>query len=197
MNIYLNIVVMILMTGCAYRFSNQYKRPPSDVRSAHVEKTYDTSGQSMNHHVLTTAFENVIANDGKMALRGSKEADVYIRLHLSKVEKSQYDEGLTGIIREEKSLTVKPVDQYADLRRPIKFANKEALTIDVLVEIWDLRSNKPLFRRNFKAATNYNILDANTGHDNRFLRYTEAQARGFAALSQKIAVDALNAFYKI
>ena len=69
------LISILLYSGCTYRFSNQYLRPPTGVKTAYIEAAYDTSGFALNHQILTKAFEDEIAKDGKLILKRNKNAD--------------------------------------------------------------------------------------------------------------------------
>lgn len=194
--LWVNVALMILTSSCTYRFSNQYLSPPAGLKTIKIEKTYDTSGNAANHQILTKAFEQVIASDGKLDIDHSGKAHIYLRTNLSSLSRQQHKVGLKST-KEEPKLDKKPkIADFSNYKTPNRFANKEKSAIVVEVEFWNTRSRKLLFKKKYSASSDYLILDPNTSRENRFLRYEEVFTNKFSAMSMKIAKTALNDFYK-
>lgn len=193
----LPILAIILGTSCTYRFSNQYLTPPNNAQTILIESAFDTSAHALNHQFLTRAFENAVAKDGKLLLTRKKNADLYLRLNLSNVTRNQYDVGLTNATSDpEISADAPKISEFADMKTPKKFANKERLSLTVNVEFWDLHKKKKVFAKSYTLYEAYPILDTNTERENRYLRYREKMNVHFASISKRIAESALLDFYR-
>ena len=117
------LLITLLSSSCTYRFSNQFLRPPTGIKTAFIEAAFDTSGHALNHQILTRAFEDEVAKDGKLILKRSKNADLYIRFNLSKVNRNQYDVGLTNATSDpDLSADAPIISEYPDMKTPNKFA---------------------------------------------------------------------------
>jgi hypothetical protein len=188
--------LFLAASSCTYRFSNQYLKPPSGIKTVYIEPAFDTSGNAVNHQDLTKAFENAIAKDGKLAIKKSENADLYVRFKLKSVSRNQFNIGLRNATSEpELSIDAPAINDFPDMKTPNKFANKEKASINVEVEFWNLKTRKLLFKKLYARAASYSILDTNTDRENRYLRYEEAFTNNFKSISNSIAIASLRDFY--
>lgn len=192
------LFITLVLSSCTYHFANQTLQPPTGIRTAYVERTYDTSGYALNYQILTRAIEDAVASDGKMVLSRSKSADVYIRAHISEISREQYDVAVNSNVKNSPTLSSNPskVDEFDDPKRAKIYAFKESLSIKVKIEYWDTKTGRMLHSRTFDQSTNYPVLDTTTTNDNRFIRFDENVELKFTKLSKVIAKLSLYQFYR-
>lgn len=202
MPIYKNLIrllaITVLCISCTYRFSNELLEPPIGIDTVYVEPAYDTSGYALNHQILTKAFEDEIAKNGKLALTRKPNADLYVRFNISSVSRKQHDELIYRRNVPEPTLgaNAPKINDFPNIKTPTKAAAKEILQISVAVEYWALREKKMIFSKTYNSSQNFKVLDSKTGRENRFLRYEESLNERIKIISTSIAALSLNDFYR-
>lgn len=190
----LPLLVLALLPSCAYRFTNLRFSPPEGVKKIAVEAIYDVSREVLPHDILWVELQREIAKTGKVVVGSAQNAEAIMRVKLAGA-------GLRAI----DSVPIQSATRYPQLKDPVpstleqldkadildmakatKRGSKEALAVQLEVEVWSLTTRKLLFKRGYSGSGEVEsvTLDPN---GSGYLKYEEKIARRFRQLSQSLS----------
>jgi hypothetical protein len=189
-------IPIVLLTGCAYQFSNLSSRPPSGVQNISIEAVYDTSQRSLPHELVWEGIQRAFAENGRLRLTSVANADAYVQTQIFEAGSTQGTPVGTSKVQEPKydeNIPVVP-GLYQKLTQAQVLADTESQMIKVDVKIWHLRTKKLLFSKIYGLSGSYRILDNGTTRENKFLRADEAFRNQFGKLAQSLGASVVNDF---
>ena len=87
----ISVAIFLLISSCAYRFTNLHMRAPNKAKTIAVEGIYDTSRLALPHEYLWESLQKYIAINGRLKLAPKNQADLYLRCQLVSAEIRPFD----------------------------------------------------------------------------------------------------------
>ncbi len=186
------LLLLVMTSGCAYRFSNTSLRPPVGVRTIAVEAVYDISREVIPHELLWSAVQRELARSGRLLVTNQAEADAIMLLTLTGAKVSPAGtpsrEAISRdpVVNETEKGT--PAD-FKNLRRAGNWTTDESVSMALTVEVHDLKTRAVLFSRNYSSGTTFKSLRSATitPTTSAFLNYEEALQGKVKELSEQLA----------
>ncbi|NRA44213.1 MAG: hypothetical protein HRU09_04560 [Oligoflexales bacterium] len=192
----LSVAIFLLISSCAYRFTNLHMRAPNKAKTIAVEGIYDTSRLALPHEYLWESLQKYIAINGRLKLAPKNQADLYLRCQLVSAEIRPFDV-VFNEIKDPSSLIDEsaevpnpyPMGAYPSYRRASSYARQEQVSATANVEVWDLRTKQLVFRGTYGGYATYGISSHSVEYG--FLKADEALENGFAKAADTIASRAV------
>ena len=196
-------VVSIVMSGCAYRFTNRYVKIPAGVRTVAVEAVFDTSQEVLPHEMLWQSLQRAFAADGHWQLVGQSQADALVRAHIREGNVTAVGTNLDNDLNSRGVVKIKdpkvfdggppPVpSDFSQMTQAGKFRDQGTMKTVVEVEAWNLSTHQLIARKVYPVTSGFRALHAASGVTTKFndhLRYEEATREAFLHMSESIAKD--------
>lgn len=185
-------LLILLLQGCVYRFSNTAMRPPVGVRTIAVEAVYDVSREVIPHELLWSAVQRELARSGRLMVTNQDEADAIMLITLNKASVNPTGTPSREPISRDPAVTEtqKPAPQeFRNLKRAGNRTTDEAVNMAINVEVHDLKTRAVLFNRSYSAGTTFKSLRSETitPVSSAFLNYEEALQAKVKELSEQLA----------
>jgi len=180
-----------LLQACAYRFTNRHIAPPTNIRSIAFESVYDTSREVLSHEILWEKLQYAFTSDGRIRVASQKDADALLRVHIVSGSVTPTRDLTVGFADKdpdvfEERMPPPPPEKFRVLPEAGEYTTRDCLSVNVVVEVWNLKTKALLMRKNYPVAENFLSLNKTTSA-NQFLRYEEAQDTSMMQISEKIA----------
>ncbi len=185
-------LLLLVLQGCVYRFSNTAMRPPVGVRTIAVEAVYDVSREVIPHELLWSSVQRELVRSGRLMVTSQDEADAIMLITLSKASVNPTGTPSREPISRDPEVTEtqKPEPQeFRNLKRAGNRTTDEAVNMAITVEVHDLKTRAILFNRSYSAGTTFKSLrsEAITPASSAFLNYEEALQAKVKELSDQLA----------
>ncbi len=187
-------LLLLVLSNCAYRFSNLHIVRPGNIRSLAVEAVYDTSKMPIPHEVLWSNLQQAVAANGHLQLVSAGEADAILRVHIqnaatrsSGVTTSSYQDVEEPVIP---SSGTEPLgfSNFKDLTTARAFYPKATNFLTARAEVWHLASKELLLDRVYVLSQEFDAVRTGiVGVNNNFPRFHETQAQSFNQISKDLA----------
>lgn len=187
----------LLVSGCAYRFTNKHVVRPEGIESIAVEAIYDTSREVLPHELLWESLQNAFAADGHLKLAPQSSADALVRAHLRSASiaaagteakrKSNEADGDPNPFRGD---SVPKPDEFRELAKANSIRDQATMSLVVDVEVWSLRTRTLLLKRSYPVSGSFRTVYSSLPSGsipNDHLRFAEATNAEFKLLSDNIA----------
>ncbi len=193
------LILPILSSSCAYRFTNIALRSPLGIQTIAVEGIWDNSREVIPHELLWSAVQREIIRNGRVTLSNQDEADALMVVSITEAKVSP--SGVPGLERTPKD----PVSTDSDKKTPTDYRNlrqagawtiTEAISFSVHVNVYDLKSRALLFNRAYSSGIEFKSVrpDAMTPTESAYLHNEEALQAKFKAASDSLARSIVNDF---
>lgn len=181
-----------LGTSCAYNFSNLGLKPRAGIETIGIEAIYDTSHTPIPHEILWTSLQRAFASNGQLRLSSIKKADLYLRTHIEYSSQNQQNTQTNPILKDPKDIrdeegNVRPFSQYSNLRVADQYSKEEAVSLGLVVELWDRRRRKLIFSKRYNPSGTYLIVTNRIPIESQFLRAEEGFATWIRRQSDSVA----------
>lgn len=180
-------VFLLLLNGCAYRFTNLAVRPPAGIRSVAIEAVYDTSREVLPHEQLWEALQRAFTENGKLLVTSQAKADALLRVHLVNAYVSPTDtpDPGDGLERDYPP----QLSGVRTLTKAGRWTTKEAIGYTVQVELWDLRKRQLLFQRAYTGGDTFAsvLAPGQVQPSMQYLLYEESLNTKFRAIARTIS----------
>lgn len=184
------LLILVLITSCAYRFTNQHIRIPDNARTLAIAPIYNTSRIVLSHDLLWDALQKAFAGDGHLILSSQKKADYYLQTHIHDARSYEFETDSTSIVQAPNFLdTGNPIapKDYVNMHSAVLYSKREALVFHVSIEIWDLRTKTLLLKKNYPISTQFNMLAQQSTEESRYIRNEENYELMFAGQVKSLA----------
>lgn len=186
------LLLLLAISGCAYRFSNTAMRPPVGVRTIAVEAVYDVSREVIPHELLWSAVQRELVRSGRLMVTSQEEADAIMLITLNKASVNPTGTASREAINRDPNVTEteKPdPHEFRNLKRAGNRTTDEAVSMAINVEVHDLKTRAVLFNRNYSAGTTFKSLRSETitPTTSAYLNYEEALQAKVKDLSEQLA----------
>jgi len=183
--------ILVLISGCAYQFSNLKVKPPQGIRSIAIEAVYDTSQKVRPHDILWESLQRKFAANGKLRVTSVHEADAFLQAEIIEARSSQSKPIVTSNARDEPEYDpTSPAlpSSYRKLTQAAVLADNQKQSFKVIIKVWHLETKKLLFKKTYALGSGaYRLLDNTATKDNQFLRAEEAFQNHFQLMSNRLA----------
>ncbi len=189
----------MLLTSCAYRFTNTAIRTPLGIQTLAVEAVWDQSRDVVPHEELWSAVQREIVKNGRVILTNQEEADALMVISVTSAKVAP-----TGTPSQEsfdkdppESATAKGEPRsYRNLKRAGTWTTDEGVSLSVHVNVYDLKSRAVLFNKDYSSGINFKSLRpvSVTPTESVFLHYEEALNARFKDVSEGLASSIVNDF---
>jgi len=189
----LSVFFCIVLSGCAYKFSNKDLKTPEGVRTVAVEAVFDTSREVVHHEHLWSELQKAFASDGHLRVVQAGKADALVRAHLKKVVLTPSGETFINGVEKDPSVFNRgdpsAPREFKVLTQAGKVRNKAVMSTVVDVEVWNLWTKTLIMKRTYSLADSMQALHAPdiTTKGNDFLRLEESSDAVFHEISKKVA----------
>jgi hypothetical protein len=195
------LFTVVQATGCAYRFSNVAMAPPAGIRSIAIEAVYDTSQETISHELLWQALQRSFAENGRLKITDHKRADALVRTHIEAAKvspvgtPSRTNESEDPVLKNNTGVPPNPSD-VRKLTRAASWTTEESIALAVTVEIWDLSTQKMVFKNSYQEAANFRSYRSSDQalSKTHFLLFEEGQKAKLMEISKRIADKAVADF---
>lgn len=187
-----HILFMIILTsGCAYRFTNLHISLPYGVHSIAVESVYDTSRQILPHDALWDAIQRAFATDGHLLVKSRDQADALVRVHVREASVGPTGSTVSDALKEDPDYTdpdKAPIEEFRRLSTAHEHTTHEAVSVTMDVEVVDLKTRRIILARSYSGSRDFDSERAGN-IDSRmfFLFYEDALINKFSDISREIA----------
>lgn len=189
------LMVLMMSTGCAYRFSNLSAAIPPDVRTVAIESVFDTSHEVLPHEILWDELQSAFARNGRLRLVRRDVADALVRAHIVAASLSPGSENpiLADPAPDDPPLHQGGMPPAPNLFKPLtragQYAPKAQLSVDVMIEVLHLRTGTSLLTKKYSMGSGFYAVrpDAISRVNNNYLRFEEAQTTHFRIASRGLA----------
>jgi len=184
----------MMVSGCAYRFSNLHMKAPPGARTIAVESIYDTGKLAIPHEILWEQLQKQFAINGRLKLAPANQADLYLRAHIfrsvltpTQIEKNSLSEPDDFLMDKDGVLQPHPLSAYPDYNVASSYAKSETLNLNVRVEIWNLHTRKSLFTKDYGVSTTWQVFDSSLPPEYLFLKSEETFESSFSSMAEGLA----------
>jgi len=198
-NIGICLLLPILGSGCAYRFTNTAMRSPLGIQTIAVEAVWDNSREVIPHELLWSAVQREIIRNGRVTLTNQDEADALMVISISgarvRPAGTPSQEALSKDPPESDTDKGAPSD-YRNIRRAGNWTTDEGITLGIHVNVYDLKSRALLFKHDYSSGITFKSLRpvTITPTESAYLHYEEALDARFKAVSEGLAQSIVNDF---
>lgn len=195
----LPIAGLILLSSCAYRFTNTAIRNPLGIQTLAVEAVWDNSREVVPHEELWSAVQREVIKNGRVILTNQEEADALMVITVTGAKVAPVgtpsQEAFDKDPPESETEKGKPRD-YRNLRRAGTWTTDEGITLGVHVNVYDLKSRAMLFSRSYSSGAVFRSFRpvSVTPTESVFLHYEEALDSRFKDVSESLASSIVNDF---
>ncbi|MBC7661450.1 MAG: hypothetical protein H7249_17275 [Chitinophagaceae bacterium] len=192
--------ILVLTTGCAYRFTNTAIRSPLGIQTLAVEAVWDNSRDVIPHELLWSSMQREVIRNGRVTLTNQSEADALMVVSITKAKVSPVGTSTPTDANSkdppESTADKATPDQYRNLRRAGNYTTDEGITMNVHVNVYDLKSRALLFNRDYATGITFksNRGESVTPVASAYLQYEEALQARFRAASDSLAHSIVNDF---
>lgn len=193
------LLLPILSSACAYRFTNTAMRNPLGIQTLAVEAVWDSSREVIPHELLWSAVQREVVRNGRVVLSNQEEADALMVVSITGAKVNPAgtpsQEALSKDPPESDTDKKTPGD-YRNLHRAGTWTTDEAITVGVHVNVYDLKSRALLFNRDYSSGITFKSLRSVsiTPSESAYLHYDEALQARFKAVSDSLAQSIVNDF---
>jgi len=198
-NIGICLLLPILSSACAYRFTNTAMRNPLGIQTIAVEAVWDNSREVLPHEMLWSAVQREIIRNGRVTLTNQDEADALMVVNITGAKvKPAGTPALEPLSKDppESDVDKKTPNDYRNLKQAGTWTTDESITLGVHVNVYDLKSRALLFKHDYNSGITFkSYSDPNiTPEAGAFLHYEEALDSRFKAVSESLAQSIVNDF---
>ncbi|NRA65007.1 MAG: hypothetical protein HRU19_11035 [Pseudobacteriovorax sp.] len=164
---FLSVLILVLLTsGCAYRFTNIVMKPPPGIQSIAIEAVYDTSREVVPHQLIWEAVQGAFARNGRLYIVDKSQADALVLLTLSESTVKPF--GVPSVNGNQQGnrdaiLEGRPIYdpfEYREMRVAGTTTQEAVLDMTLDVEIVNLTSRQRLFSRSYKLGGIFGSIEA-------------------------------------
>lgn len=186
------ISTLILVSGCAYKFSNKNLKTPEGIRTIAVEAVFDTSREVLHHEHLWSEIQKAFASDGHLRVVPVSNADALVRAHIKSASFSPSGESIeNGAQRDPKTFDKEEPDAPNDFRvltQAGKYRDKAVISTVIEIEVWNLWTKTLILKRSYGIAASMQTIHASIStKGNDFLRLEESTEAKFQQIAQNAA----------
>lgn len=190
------LMLVSMLTGCTYRFTNDSIVRPQGVRTIAVEAIYDTGREVIPHELLWEALQLAVAADGHLRLVGQGQADALMRAHIkSAAINADGGEQYSGPKKDPKPYAQdSPVmpDQFSNMTLSGRYRDSARVTIQVDIEVYNLNTRALLLKQTYSGTEVFRAVHQTASRqftvpENDFLRYEEAAGAKFKEIAKSIS----------
>jgi hypothetical protein len=201
------VPILVLATSCAYRLTNLHTVRPGDIRSIFVEGVYDTSAEPVPHEKLWDELQRAIAANGQLRLASAKDADAILRAQVIKTSSAKAGERKVALSKSKKKdpeifsghSSGQSSPPTPGVLRDISVADdfyvKSSWASLVLVEIYDLKTNRLLLQRQYPMSAEVVAVRGDQPTEVHHLRHEESLQASFGnaakTLAERVVTDLL------
>ena len=195
----IGLLLPILSSSCAYRFTNTAMRSPLGIQTLAVEAVWDNSREVIPHELLWSAVQREIVRNGRVTLTNQDEADALMVVSITKAKVTPIGTPSQETLSKDPSVldTNKGTpESYRNLRRAGSWTTAEGIMFTVHVNVYDLKSRALLFNRDYSSSIAFKSMRpvTITPTESAFLNYEEALQAQFKAASNSMANSIVNDF---
>ncbi|RYZ58731.1 MAG: hypothetical protein EOP07_06095 [Proteobacteria bacterium] len=193
------LLLPIMSSACAYRFTNTSLRNPLGIQTIAVEAVWDESREVIPHELLWSAVQREIIRNGRVTLTNQDEADALMVVTITGAKVSPAGTPSQEALSKDppnSDTDKKNPEDYRNIRRAGSWTTDEGLTISVHVDVFDLKSRAVLFKKDYSTGITFKSLRpvTITPTESSFLHYEEALDARFKAVSDGLAHSIANDF---
>jgi len=202
-SLFVGLFVLTMASGCAYRFTNNYVKPPDGIRTVAIEAVYDTSREVVPHEELWGALQQAFARDGHLRVVPQKDADALVRARLKSASSYPIGDALGRKEDKEPSFPSGIPQRLEDVESKLRdlavagrYTEKESLAISVYVEVYDLRNQSVLMSKTYDGSAEFQSHRPRfrVPEENAYLTFSEVFEYKFRGISLDIAQAVVNDF---
>ncbi|MCX6117596.1 MAG: hypothetical protein NT027_08650 [Proteobacteria bacterium] len=192
----LTVLVSLCVTAnsCAYRLTNLHMRNPNKIQSIAIEGIYNTGSEPIPHDQVWDQLQRAFAANGHLKIASVGKSDALLRAKISNTRYSRsgaLDDTQSGSDRSDPPLypvTGNPLapNKLPDINTARKYFQKDLLTFNLEVEVYDMSTKAILLQRTYSLAVDTLAIrsDANAV---AFLRHEESVQYGIAKSARSVA----------
>jgi hypothetical protein len=192
------VLPILLVTSCAYRFSNLHVKSPNKIETIAFESVFDSGGEVVPHELLWDELQRAFAANGHLKVSSLKSADALLRAHIRSATTGKAGNRNThsGTLKDPPLYDVKSdprkPGELRDLSTARDYFTKSSTSFVVDVEVWDIKTRALILQRTYGGAFEAQAVLADAGalsgvREVTFVRHEESVQRGFARVSRNIA----------
>lgn len=184
----------ILISGCAYRFSNKNLQTPEGIRTIAVEAVFDTSREVIHHEHLWAEIQKAFASDGHLRVVAVGKADALVRAHIKSAHFTPTGETLNNGPEDDPKVLDREAPElpanFRILSQAGKYRDKGIISTVIDIEVWNLWTRTLILKRSYGVQDSMQAIHAAGGittKGNDFLRLEESMDAKFQSLAKNVA----------
>ncbi len=188
----LHILSIVLLSSCAYRFTNRHIYVPDGGKTIAIAPIYNSSRIVLPHDILWSALQQAFGSSGHLIVSTPARADYFLQTHIKDARSAEYETDAKGTPQNPQmflgsnNVPLAP-SAYVDLHAADIYSKRESLSFVAIIEIWDLRTRVLLLKKAYPLSSNFNMDAVLSTIESRYIRNEENFELFFASLAKGLA----------